>query len=133
MEETLPEMHFATGLPGFPDVHRFVLVPWGEQDSPFSILRALDGELEFLVVPPAAFFPEYEPEIDDDNAAELGLGTADDAIVLVIVTVPERVHDATANLLGPLVINRHTRQGRQVVLSEQWSTRQPLVGARERA
>jgi flagellar assembly factor FliW len=125
----IPELHFAAGLPGFPDHRRFSLVWWGDEDGPFSILVSLDDpRLEFLVVPPGLFFPDYEPELDDDVAERLGLESADDALLLVIVTVGDDPSAATANLLGPVVVNRHTREAVQAVLVEgDHSLRAPLL------
>ena len=107
------------GLIGFPQAQRFALVAWGGDDSPFRLLRSLDDEgLAFVVVPPELFFPDYEPELE----------VGDDDVVLVIVTVPDRVQDATANLLGPLVVDTATGVGSQVVLApERWPSRRPLV------
>jgi flagellar assembly factor FliW len=61
-DEDLPELHFASGLPGFPDARRFVLVRLGDELSPFSVLRHLDspehpGAVEFVVTHPGLFFP----------------------------------------------------------------------------
>lgn len=127
----LRELQFADGLPGFPDHRRFTLTRWGDEDSPFSLLEAVDGdELRFVVVPPEVFFPDYAPVLGDDDVARLGLTEADDAIVLVVVTLGAGPADATVNLLGPVVINRHTLAGAQVVLAGQdLPTRAPLVGA----
>jgi len=126
-EPDIPEVHFESGLPGFSEAHRFVLTPWGAQDALFSVLRCLDCDgLEFVVVPPASFFPDYAPELGDNEADQLGLSEADDALLLVILNVPDRAEDATANLLGPIIINRHTHRALQAILSGQWSTRQPL-------
>jgi flagellar assembly factor FliW len=112
-----PVIEMTAGLPGFPDARRFVLVEWGEEGSPFSMLRSLDHErLEFLVAAPVVLFPDYAPEIDDAHAEALDLSTADDALVLVIVTVGESAEDATANLLAPIVVNVHTLRGAQIVL-----------------
>jgi flagellar assembly factor FliW len=128
----LPELHFADGLPGFPDVRRFVLISLG--DGPFSVLRNIDGGPEppsgpeFVVTHPGLFFPDYEPEIDDDTAERLGLKSADDALLLVIVTVADPVAASTANLLGPIVVNRHTRAAAQAVLgTSRYATREALV------
>ena len=129
----IPELHFASGLPGFPDARRFVLVRLGDELSPFSVLRSLDGPddpsgPEFVVTHPGLFFPDYEPEIDDDTAARLELKSADDALLLVIVTVADPVAASTANLLGPIVVNRHTRAAAQAVLgSSGYATREALV------
>src|SRR3954466_4993663 len=123
------ELVFDFGLPGFPDAHRFTLVRWGDEDSPFSLMRSLDHDgLEFVVVPPMVFFPDYEPELDDTTAARLELDRADDAIVLVMVTLGDRAADATANLLGPIVVNRHTHRAPQAVLaSSGYELRTPLI------
>ena len=124
------ELRFADGLPGFPASHRFTLVRWGGDESSFSVLRSIDDEdLRFVVVPPGLFFPDYAPVLSDDDAARLGLDDADDAIVLVVVSLGARPEDATANLLGPIVINRHTLSAAQVVLTGQdLPTRQALAG-----
>jgi flagellar assembly factor FliW len=128
--EELPELHFAGGLPGFPDVRRFVLVRLGDEQSPFSVLRSLDEgvDVEFVVTHPGLFFPDYEPEIDDDIAGRLELRSADDALLLVIVTVADPVAASTANLLGPIVVNRHTRAAAQAVVGNSgYATREALV------
>jgi flagellar assembly factor FliW len=115
---TPPLLHFAAGLPGFPDLRRFALVRWGDEGGPLSLLRSVERpEIEFVVVPPAIFFPDYAPEIDDVTAERLGLRDADDALVLVILTVADRPADTTANLLGPVVVNQHTLEAAQVVLA----------------
>jgi len=132
VETELPELNFAGGLPGFPDARRFVLVRLGDETSPFSILRSIDdgGGVEFVVTHPGLFFPDYEPEIDDDTVNRLDLSTADDAILLVIVTVGTPISASTANLLGPIVVNRHTRAAAQAVLSNSgYATREALVPA----
>jgi flagellar assembly factor FliW len=130
VSDEVPELHFASGLPGFPDVRRFVLLRLGDETSPFSVLHGLDGgvDLEFVVTHPGLFFPDYEPEIDDDTAARLELQSADDALLLVIVTVADPVAASTANLLGPIVVNRHTRAAAQAVLGNSgYATREALV------
>ena len=123
------ELLFESGLPGFPDAHRFTLVRWGDEDSPFSLMRSLDNDgLEFVVVPPMVFFPDYEPELDDTTAARLDLDRADDAILLVMVTLGQQAADATANLLGPIVVNRNTHRAAQAVLaSSGYELRTPLI------
>jgi flagellar assembly factor FliW len=125
----VPELHVDGGLPGFPGATRFALVRWGGDDSPFSLLRSLDDpDLSFVVVPPAVFFPHYEPEIDDEVAEELDLQSAEEALLLVIVTLGATASEATANLLGPVVVNQRTLAALQTVLSTGGhGTRVPLV------
>jgi flagellar assembly factor FliW len=124
-------LHFAAGLPGFPQLRRFELVPFGGDDSPFSLLQSSDEpEIAFVVISPVLFFPDYEPMLDDDTAERLGLRSANDAQLLVIVTVGPRPEDSTVNLLGPIVVNRTTLEGVQIVLDpDVYSLRQPLLSA----
>jgi flagellar assembly factor FliW len=118
-------------LPGFPHVHRFRLSPWGPPGSPYLLLRAVDDpDVGFVVVPPWVFYPDYEFDLDDASAERLGLSVADDAIVLAVVTLRDRPEAATLNLLGPIVVNRHTHDAAQVVLpTSSYSVRAPLAVA----
>ena len=127
----VPELTFPVGLPGFADLHRFALSRWGGEDSPYARLVSLDvPDVAFLVAPPEAFFDDYDVELPDEDARVLGLETEDDALVLVMITVGEKAEEATANLLGPLVVNTRARTGLQVVLDDpERSTRVPLRSA----
>ena len=113
-----PVIQFPAGVPGFEDAHDFVLVEWGDAGSPFTVLRSVDVEgLEFLVAAPVVLFPDYAPELDDGWAETLALTRAEDALVLVIITIPERAEDATANLLAPIVVAQRSRRAVQLILS----------------
>lgn len=122
---------FPEGLLGFPGDTRFVMVEIGN-GGPYGWLQSVDDPaLSFLTVVPWHFFADYEPEIDGPTQQELGLKTADDAIVVCLVTVRDGAEaPVTANLLGPLVINAISRVGRQIVLADSgYTTRAALVGA----
>ena len=125
------EIRFAAGLPGFPHVHLFHLKPWGPPGSPYLLLRAVeDPDVGFVVVPPWVFYPEYEFDLDDASAERLGLAVSDDAIVLAVVTLRDRPEEATLNLLGPIVVNRHSHEAAQIVLpTTSYSVRAPLAVA----
>jgi len=125
------EITFAAGLPGFPHVNVFQLKPWGPAGSPYLILTSVDDrDVGFVVVPPWVFYPDYEFDLDDSTAERLGLVVADDAIVLAVVTLRDRPDEATLNLLGPIVVNRHTHEAAQVVLpTTSHSVRAPLAFA----
>jgi flagellar assembly factor FliW len=127
----VPELVFANGLPGFPGARRFALVRWGAFEGPYSLMVDLDdNDISFLVVPPHMFFPDYVVDLDDSVASKVHLERADDCLLLVIVTLGNRPEEATANLLGPIVINLQTREGTQAVLAESgYSTRTPLSNA----
>lgn len=115
---------FPEGLLGFENRRRFTLVP--QADTVFAWLQSLDRpDLAFLLLPPAAAFPDYAPL----DRVEPG------ATLWVIVTVPDgRPRDMTANLLGPLLIDAATRQGRQIVVEgDRFTTRHRLLASEAQA
>lgn len=123
------QLRFILPLPGFPEARDFTLEPVEEQAGLLSILRSTDQpSLEFVVALPEAFFADYTPELDDTTAERLGLTTAEDALVLVILTVAERIEQTTANLMAPIVVNRKTGEALQALLvSSGYDIRTPLV------
>lgn len=122
-------LRFILPLPGFPEAREFLLEPVEEQAGLLSILRSVDQpSLEFVVALPEAFFADYAPELDDATAERLDLHTSDDALVLVILTVAERIEQTTANLMAPIVVNRTTGDAVQALLvSSGYDIRTPLV------
>jgi len=115
----VPELVFASGLPGLPGERRFALVRWGACEGPYSLMVDLDdNDTRFLVMPPYVFFPDYTVDLDDVIASKVHLERPEDCLLLVIVTPGARPEDATANLLGPLVVNLQTGEGVQAVLAE---------------
>lgn len=116
----IPVIELAHPMPGFPDDERFALVRLDE-DGLLLGFRSLDSEdLQFVVVPPGPFYPDYAPEIGDDLVADLGIdpADADDVLVLLVVRAGATLADTTVNLRAPLVVNPATRRASQVVLDD---------------
>ena len=81
-------------------------------------LHGATDHLYFIVIEPGGIVPGYEPEIFDEDAEGLDLHTPAEAMILNIVTLQRQDPvEATANLIGPVVVNRRTRLGRQLVIS----------------
>ncbi|MFZ5950377.1 MAG: flagellar assembly protein FliW [Candidatus Rifleibacteriota bacterium] len=108
---------FQEGLLGFEDYHRYVVFNT-DDGSPFRWLQCVDdGNLAFVIIEPLSFMFEYDLEISDADAEFIALKRAEDAVLYVIVSIPQNPKDMTANLQGPLVINAANRKGRQVISS----------------
>ncbi len=126
-ELALPSLEFVGRVAGFPELRHFVLVELEETGFLCSLRSLDDPDVRFLVLPPAPVFPDYTPEIADDWADQLELTSAEEALLLVIVTPGKSAADATANLLAPLVVNVRTRRAAQVLLDDATlSLRAPL-------
>jgi len=112
------ELVFDDGIPGFPDLHRFVLVDVVE-DGAFQELRSVDDPtVSMIVCVPWLFFPDYAPEVPEDDRTELDLRDPEDAVVFCPVTLDEQRDAIYVNLFGPFVVNSSTRRGRQLVLTD---------------
>lgn len=107
-------LKFPGGLLGFDHAREFTLHP-AASESPYLWLEitAQPGR-GFVVMTPVNCLPNYAPDVCQPDVEFLGLKSADDAFVLNIVSIGPR-GDATVNLRGPLVINRHTLVGKQCV------------------
>ncbi|WP_240771328.1 flagellar assembly protein FliW [Nocardioides sp. GY 10113] len=129
LTEEIPVIELAHPLPGFPDDHRFALVRLDETGMLFGFHSLDHDSPQFVVVPPHAFFPDYEPEVSDDVVADLGIVDAGDAMVLLMVRAGASLAETTVNLRAPLVVNAATRRATQVILDDaDLPLAAPLVG-----
>lgn len=114
---TSVELTLTHGLVGFPLARRFHL---SESQRGLYDMQCIDiPDMSFVVVSPSPFFPDYSPVIDPETAERLELSSPEDALVLLLVNLGGDNEDPGANLLAPVVVNRHTRQAVQVVLVDQ--------------
>lgn len=117
---TVPTLSFPAGIPGLPDATEFVLESLAPDpdDSMFEILRSTDDAVSLIVTQPWTFFPDYAPDLPDDELAEIGIEAAEDLTIFCAVTLDAAEGCVYVNLLGPFVVNVATRVGRQIVLSD---------------
>ena len=116
--QDLPVIELVESMPGFPDDFRFELAHLDEEGV-LGSLRSLDREgHQFLVVPTAHFFPDYEPVVSDETVAALGIESVEDVLVLVIVHAGKTLADTTVNLRAPLLVNITTLKAAQVILDD---------------
>jgi flagellar assembly factor FliW len=125
------EFTLAKGLIGIPECSEFELLV-NTDELPFMWIRAKDQhELGFIVLEPSQFLIDYEIEISDDDIRNLGIEKAEDALVFTIATIRdgEDIESATVNLIGPILLNRNTMQGKQVIVSNhmKFSAKHPIL------
>ncbi len=99
-------IHFSNGIPGFLDQKQFVILPLSEE-SPFLVLQSLkNAELGFIVGSRFLFFNQYEFDLEESVVDILGVEDANDAEVMVILTMGSSIEKTTANLRAPIIVNR---------------------------
>jgi flagellar assembly factor FliW len=122
---------FPLGLFGFESCEEFVILDADRQ--PFYWLQSLEVEqVAFILVNPFLFRPDYELDISDEELGDIGISSPDKALVFSIVTIPAGGPTGgramTANLQGPLIINREQRTGKQVILTDaRWKTKHNIM------
>ena len=127
----IPVLEFVSPMPGFPGHRQFVLVRVHEEGVLYALTSVTDPDLRFLVVPPAPFFPDYEPEIDDESLSALRATEADagNLAILLVVTAGDTAGSSTANLMAPIIVNESNRTACQLVLGGDWPIRAVLMPA----
>jgi flagellar assembly factor FliW len=115
------------GLLGFEQIKNYQLIAHPAEE-PFRRLRVKDNPaLAFIVIEPGFILPGYQPDIPQADVDFLELTSPNEALLYNIVTLhgPGR---ATANLKGPIVINRRTGVAKQVVVANaaKYSVQHPL-------
>lgn len=104
------------GLYGFESVTEYILMD--AQQRPFYWLQSLEvRELAFALLDPVLIRQDYNADLDPMDLKALDLNGIDDDNLLqfAIVTIPEDRRKMTANLQGPIIINKDTREGRQCI------------------
>ncbi|MGM0754081.1 MAG: flagellar assembly protein FliW [Bacillota bacterium] len=108
---------FDHGIPGFGEEKQFILLPLPENEW-FHILQSVaTPQLGFVVTDPFVFFKEYDFELDQASVELLENPSEKEVQVLSILTVRETLHESTANLQAPIIINLANRKGKQVILN----------------
>ncbi len=115
------------GFYGFKDFHRFALIDAPQE--PFIWVQSLDkADLAFLAIDPFLFRPDYEIDIEDTLLEPLGIENPSDVLVFALVTIPPDGRPVTANLQGPLIVNKRNNKAMQAVLSDvKWKTKHDIV------
>ncbi len=121
---------FPEGIIGFNDATRFVIFECGE-DGIFKWLQSCDRpEVAFVICEASLIMPEYQIMIGEKERGVLQLTDLTDGVVCLILSIPDDPQEATANLLGPVVMNAEARVGMQmVVVNPEYSTRHRIFAA----
>ncbi|HOV39585.1 MAG TPA: flagellar assembly protein FliW [Spirochaetales bacterium] len=120
-------LQFPYGLIGFEQFKTFALLDAAQQ--PFYWLQSLDiPEIAFILINPLLFRPDYTPDVEKEDLEELELESPEDLLVFTIVTIPENQVRMTANLQGPILINRKRKIGRQSIsLNPNWQVKHVIM------
>jgi flagellar assembly factor FliW len=113
---------FPEGLVGLKEYQRFIIKSIPDQEA-FLLLQSTEEEnFGLIITPPFWFEPDYEFELSDDYVEKLGDDNKEFLEVFVVVTLADAPQNVTVNLLGPIVLNRKTGIGFQVLVPDRGYT-----------
>ena len=126
---------FDDGLPGFPQLHRFVILDM-EDIKPFLYLQTLPDDdtpaIALYLINPFLVDPSYEFRLTDSDMEAIKSTNSAELTIYSVATIPTDPREATLNLMAPIVVNEKDRCGRQVILHEsKYSVRHPLLSGAE--
>jgi flagellar assembly factor FliW len=112
-------VRFVQPLPGFEGATEFTLRPIDDNSTLFAMRAVADPSIRFVLTPSDAFFADYLPELDEAVADGLGLGEGDEVTLLLMLTIPSGLADATVNLRAPIVVANDSGRAVQVILEDE--------------
>jgi flagellar assembly factor FliW len=120
---------FPNGIPGFNNIKEFVIIQTPEF-APFEWLVCTDTstKLRFAVINPMLFRPDYSPNIGKEQIEDLEINKPEDILLYAIVTIKKDPAESTANLLGPVIINKTKRIGKQIIIEDtKYTTKEKII------
>jgi len=119
---------FPSGIPGFESNKQFTIISIPEY-APFDWLVCVDGtRLRFAIINPMLILPDYSPNMVKEQLEMLNIQKPEEILLYVIVTINENPMSSTANFIGPVVINKVKKIGKQIIIDDdRYSTQEPIL------
>ena len=120
---------FPTGPFGFEEEHEFLILPFeGGAGSLLCFQSIQTPALAFVAMNPFSLMPGYDPVLQPQELASLGVKDSHELGYYVLCVVKKPVAESTVNLKCPIAIHPETRTARQVILdTDRYEMRHPLA------
>ena len=125
--EAEEEVRFPSGIFGFEDERRFLLLPFEGSHGTMLCLQSMKTPaLAPVVLDPFSLMPEYAPELREAELKQFGVRDAGELGFYVLCAVKNPPSESTVNLRCPVVVHPKTREARQIIM-ECYEMRHPLA------
>lgn len=119
-------IRFPWGLPGFPALHRFLVLSVDEQEDYIWLQSLDDSSVAIPICDPWSLFDDYEAPLPNYAKQSLEIERPDGFCVMCVLVARPGL-ETTINLLAPIIINLDTRRARQITLENQrYAVRTPI-------
>lgn len=107
---------FPSGLPGFEDLHRFIIVETGNTKPIYWLQSTENKYIALPVVVSFAIINDYNIDIRENELEDLCVENENDLLILNVVVIPDDVTKMTVNLAAPVIINAKKGIGKQIII-----------------
>lgn len=109
-------INFEEGILGFEEMTKYVILNI-EENNPLLLMQSVEEPaLAFVIINPYEFRSEYTIELSDEDIKKLQIEKEEDVDIFAIVVIPhDNPSKMTANLQGPVIINRKNKRGKQII------------------
>lgn len=122
-------INFVRPIYGFEEYKNYVILKDKPDDDIMYFQSIENSSLHFVIVDPYIIMPNYNPEISDDDLAELNVNRNKivDLKFMLIAIISENIENSVVNLKSPIVINPHNKYAIQALVQNQnYPLRYPL-------
>ena len=117
---------FPKGLYGFEDERAFLLLPFAENGTLFSLQSLKTPQLSFIVMDPFSLDGSYAPVLQPDELQFLGVERSEDLFYYVLCVVKEPVPESTVNMRCPIAMNDDGVSMQVILENTSWHMRHQL-------
>ncbi len=123
----MKQINLVNGLPGFEDLHSFVLAEL-ENYAPFCALQSMEEpEISMLVIDAKLLSIWKNVEIPPRDLQILDIEKSGDSEQFIILKIQQGSQEFTGNIKAPIVFNRKTGAANQVILDNaEFSVEHPM-------
>ncbi len=114
--EDRKSIEFSSGLPGFEDLHKFIIIKINETQPVYWLQSTENKYIALPVIIPFEIIDEYAVQIRDDELEELQIANQDELLVMNVVVIPADITKMTVNLAAPIVINAKLGLAKQLII-----------------
>jgi len=100
-----------------------------ENSDVYKILSSLDDkDISLAIISPFEAYKNYQVNIPKDTEVNLKISSEEDVILYTTVTLSSDIKKTTTNLRAPIVINKKTCLGEQIILAnESYEIKHPII------
>ena len=117
---------FPKGLYGFEDEQSFLLLPFAENGTLFSLQSVKTPQLSFILMDPFSLDGGYAPVLQEEELRFLNVERSEDLFYYVMCVVKEPVAESTVNMRCPIAINDDGKALQVILENASWHMRHQL-------